>query len=171
MKTTTFKDAGRVFLLAVIGLFVAVLVYPFFHELGHAAMSFLVGAEVKQFTLFPLPSVLCDVGMLTNFDKILIGVSGMALPFSVAAVFPKRWVVTEYIRFLLKGISLLAFMIPFVSVAVGCNPQDDMVQTIGYWRWGRGEILIFAIIFASLILVSIIKDRPIQAVKKYFEIK
>lgn len=164
------KDFLRMLYIIIMGVAVAVFIYPFFHELGHVIISYLVGAEIKDFTLFPLPSVLCNVGGISNFDKILIGIGGMLLPFAAALCFPRKWMLTGYIRLLLKGIVLLSFLISFISVVANCNAQDDIVQTMSFWKSGRQGIVFFVLLSASYILVSIIKDRPIEAVKRYFEI-
>lgn len=62
------------------GLFVAIIMYPFLHELGHSMMAILVGTKVIDFNLFPLPYVTCEVSNLNTTSMILIGLAGMFVP-------------------------------------------------------------------------------------------
>lgn len=68
-------------LVLFLGLFIAVLGYPFLHELGHSIVAILMGASVEEFCLFPVVYVLCNVYGIGEFGQVLIGVSGMLFPF------------------------------------------------------------------------------------------
>lgn len=160
----------RCLLILAIGFASALFIYPFIHELGHVLASVCVGAEVLEFTLFPLPSVLCDVGTIDNWGKVVIGFGGMVLPLIIAEIIPQRWFWTWYIRMLLKGISLLSFLISAVSVTANCNPQDDMVNVLKYWAADKSILLLLLCGEAGLIIASIIRERPIRRICKYFEV-
>lgn len=170
MKKLYNNDIIRCLLIAIIGLAAALFVYPFMHELGHVIVSFCVGAEVLDFTLFPMPSVLCNVGTINNAGKILIGFGGGLLPLFIAEIVPNKWFWTWYIRVLLKGISLLSFIISVISITTNCNPQDDMVQTLGYWLWDKKLLVILLCGIAGFSTISIIREKPIKRICKFFEI-
>lgn len=110
-KKSKWTDALIIFAMAGIGLFIAIILYPFLHESGHSLAAFVVGADVTEFCVLPVPYVMCNVASLTEIQQMIIGVSGMAFPIIIALVIPKRWFWTWYIRFVLLGISLLAFII------------------------------------------------------------
>ena len=67
------KDVLKLALIIGIGFFMALIGYPFLHESGHIVASVLVGAEVLELTLFPVPSVLCDVTGVDTIGLVIIG--------------------------------------------------------------------------------------------------
>ena len=168
MKKIYENDIMRCLLILAIGFASALFIYPLIHELGHVIASFCVGADVMEFTLFPLPSVLCDVGKIDNTSKVIIGFGGMVLPLIIAEIVPKKWFWTWYIRMLLKGISLLSFLISVVSVTANCNPQDDMVNVLKYWAADKSILLLLLCGAAGLIILSIVRERPIKKLCMYF---
>lgn len=80
----------KVTALFLVGLFIAVIVYPVMHELSHSVTAMLVGAEVVEINLFPLPNVLCDVAGIDEIGIVFIGLSGMIIPFFISAVFKPK---------------------------------------------------------------------------------
>lgn len=55
------KDVLKFVLIVGMGFFMALIGYPFLHELGHIVASVLVGAEVLELTLFPVPCSKCSM--------------------------------------------------------------------------------------------------------------
>lgn len=164
------KDDLRILVIVVIGISVAVFVYPFLHEMGHVLCSFIVGTEVHQLTLFPVPSVLCDVGCVSNTGRVLIGFGGNVFPVIVALLIPRRWFPTWFVRALLLGVSVLAFAISMVSVVFEINPQDDMFQVLKSWEHSEFFILLILGIAVIATILCIVLDKPIKRICKYFEI-
>lgn len=111
------------------GLAVSIFLYPFLHEAGHALAAHIIGAEVVQIEILPIPFVMCNVAALTNEQEIIIGVSGMLFPLVAAVLIPHRWFWCWYIRFLLFGISLLAYVISAITLILPdgaeLNPTRD----------------------------------------------
>lgn len=164
------KDTLKCALLLITGLTTATLIYPFVHELGHILVSVMVGAEVHQLMLFPVPSVLCNVGTLSNIDKIVIGFGGMVFPILVALVIPMRWFITWLVRYLLLGMSVLAFIISIISVIFGINPQDDMIQVLNFWNHSNLLLIAILSVFCVAAIMMIVKERPRKRICRYFEI-
>ena len=154
----------------VIGITVAILVYPFLHETGHVLCSLIVGAKVHQFTLFPVPSVLCDVGCVSNAGRVLIGFGGNLFPIIVALFIPRRWFPMWFVRALLLGVSVLAFVISIVSVIFEINPQDDMFQVLKFWEYSKASMLLVLGTAVIAAILSIILDKPGKRICRYFEI-
>lgn len=73
------KDILRVVLLTLVVLSIAIVIYPFIHELGHFTACKIVGAEVSKFSLFPA-FVECNVLGLSKQEISIIGISGNLLP-------------------------------------------------------------------------------------------
>lgn len=166
----TLKISGILFS----GIFTAAFLYPFLHETGHSLAAFAVGAEVKEFNLYPLPSVLCNIGALDNYEIVLIGLGGILLPFlSVAFVQPKGfWI--SYIIFVMRGICLLSFLISFISIIMFYNggeiADDDMTKILQIDS--SNSLLYASILIVLFILTSILiaKSHPLRKCYKYFEI-
>ena len=158
--------------IIIVGLSVAIFVYPFLHESGHSIAAFAMGAEIKEFCILPVPYVMCNVGTLTNWQQIIIGVAGAFFTLFVSLAIPKRWFWGWYIRFLLMGISLLAFTISAVTLilpnGVQLNPQDDMLQVADLWT-GLPVLLSLMLSFMCVAIVFIIsRDRPCRMICKKF---
>ncbi len=158
--------------IIVIGLTVAIFVYPFLHESGHSIAAFAAGAEVKEFCILPVPYVICNVAMLTNWQQIIIGVSGAFFPLFISLIIPRKWFWSWYIRFLLMGISLLAFVISTVTLicpdGIQFNPQDDMLQVAGLWFGSPTSLLLLLCGMCIVIVLFISRDRPGRMICKRF---
>lgn len=162
------KDGIKILFILVMGLFVVVLVYPFLHEMGHILASLLVGAEVLELTLFPIPSVLCNVMGIGNTGLIIIGFGGTMLPLLISFLIPRKWFFCWYFRSLLQGVSVLALLISCASVLFAVNPQDDMIQILNFWGYGKTVLLLILSGGAVIVLLSIFLDKPIRRICQYF---
>lgn len=79
------KDLLKVIFTMIIGLTIAIVIYPFIHELGHFIACKLVGAEVSKFSVLPA-FVECNILNLSKHDIISIGVSGNLLPTIICII-------------------------------------------------------------------------------------
>ena len=66
------KYVSKYVILLGIGLIVAMILYSLAHELGHALVAVMVGADVVEIKIFPIPSILSDVKNVGNFNIALI---------------------------------------------------------------------------------------------------
>ena len=164
------KDMLKILLISGLGLFVAILGYPFLHELGHILASAIVGADVLNLTLFPIPSVLCDVSGVSENGLVIIGFGGLVLPTVCSLLIPRKWFVSWYLRTLLQGMSAFAAVVSFVSVLFGINPQDDMIQVLKFWEYGNVELLLILLFCSISLCLMIAFDSPGRRIYKYFEI-
>lgn len=164
------KEGLKAVLLVALGLLTAGLIYPFFHETGHIVAALGVGASVNEFTLLPLPSIVCNMINVGNAGRITVGFGGMILPVLIALLIPRRRFLLWYLKLLLLGISLLAFGISFISVAFAVNPQDDMVQVLKFWGCNKSVLLaVLGIGFAALLAV-IIRNKPFNRILEFFNV-
>ena len=83
------KDTRKLLGILFFGLLTAVVIYPFLHETGHSIAAFLLGAEVLEFNLFPIPNVLCNMKNLPDNRIFLVGLDGLFFPVLFAAVIQK----------------------------------------------------------------------------------
>ena len=164
------KDALKSLGILIVGLFVAILIYPFLHETGHSIAAIFAGAEVVEVTLLPMPSVLCNVAGVGHNGLVFVGFGGIIFPILISLVLPRKYFFTWYFRALLQGISTLALVISLVSVLFKINPQDDIFQVLRFWEYG--ELVLLLILFLGIVaMVTLICfERPGRRILGYFEI-
>ncbi len=86
------KDYLKLISITIVGGITALLLYPFFHEIGHTIASLIFGGEVKEIHVFPMAYVVCDVRNTKELGKIMIGLSGMLFPFFISILMqPKKF--------------------------------------------------------------------------------
>ena len=158
----------------MVGLSVAVVVYPFLHETGHSIVALAVGAEIVDFSLLPLPYVTCEVSMVSKFGLILIGLSGIYLPMIFSLIIRPKSLWLWYGVRLSKGICLLSFIISLLSIIlnkIGIKVlNEDIVQIMDIWI--KGDLILSVLMFLSITIVirSIIKEKPINRIMLYFRV-
>lgn len=168
------KDTLKISGILFAGVFTAAFLYPLLHESGHSLAAVAVGAEIKEFNLYPLPSVLCNIGKLNGYEVILIGLGGILLPFaSVVFIQPKGfW--QSYIIFVMRGICLLSFLISFISILLFYNGKEianDDMTTILQIDSSNGIIYVLILIILFIwTSIMIVKSHPLRKCCKYFEI-
>lgn len=166
------KDLSKGIRLLITGLFVAVIIYPFLHELGHIATALVLGLRVRQLCLFPLPQVLCEVDAGNSAAIQLIGMGGILLPlFLSITVHPKRFLLW-YAVFVLRLICALSVLLSFFSVGLffaGASLQNEDLSTIlAADPDAVVPIICLLYICLSALLFAIISDRPIQQIYRFF---
>lgn len=162
------KDSLKAVILTATGLLTAVLIYPFLHETGHSLAALSVGASVNEFTLLPLPSIVCEMSDVGVVGRSVVGFGGMLLPVFAAMLIPKRNYLLWYFRLLLLGISLLAAGISIVSVAFDVNRQDDMVQILNVCGGNKFVMLTLLFFIFAYLLTIIVHEKPFRRLLEYF---
>lgn len=168
------KDILKCIGLLMVGLFVAVIGYPFLHETGHSIVALLVGAKVIDFSLLPLPYVICEISVANKFEIILIGLAGMYLPMIFSLIIRPKSFWFWYMSLLIKGICLLSFVISLVSIVlynIGIKASnEDIVQIMDICIKGDLILAILMILSMFIVICSIIKQRPLSRITEYFEL-
>lgn len=168
------KDILKCMGLLIVGLFVAVIGYPFLHESGHSIVALLVGGKVIDFDLLPLPYVTCEISITNKFGLILIGLAGMYLPMIFSLIIRPKSFWLWYGLLLTRGICLLSFVISLVSIVLynfGIKvSNEDVVQIMDIWIKGDLILAILMILSMFIVIYSIIKQKSLSRIIKYFEI-
>ncbi len=168
------KDTIKAIGLFIVGLVVAVIIYPVMHEVAHSIVAIAVGAKVVEINILPIPSILCEVDSVDNTGIVAIGMSGMLLPYFLSAVFKPKNFWLWYANYIVKGISALAFVISTISTAcffMGTPlPNDDTSQILAVWPNGKWICLLLSIILAVLTIVRLIKEKPFVHCMRCFNI-
>ena len=168
------KDTIKAVGLFIVGLVVAVIVYPIMHEVAHSIVAIAVGARVIEINMFPIPSVLCEVGSVDSTGIVAIGMSGMLLPYFLSVVFKPKNFWLWYANYIVKGISALAFLVSTISTVcflVGSPlPNDDTTQTLMTWSGGKWFCLVISISLTILAIVRLIQEKPLAHCIRHFDI-
>lgn len=169
------KDVLKYIGLLTVGLFVAIVVYPFLHECGHSIMAILVGAKVVEFNLLPLPYVMCDVSEVTATGQAMIGLGGIIIPYILPGFIKTKKFWSWYAMFLVRGISLYAVIISlfaailyFFEIRIA---NEDIVQVLELFP---NRVWLCIIAFVLMIIYSItaiVKGKPILRCLNYFNIE
>ena len=168
------KDTIKAVGLFIVGLTVAVVIYPLMHELSHSIVAIAVGARVIEINILPIPSVLCDVGSVGCTDIVAIGMSGVLMPYFLSVVFKPKNFWLWYANYIVKGISALAFVISTISTVcffMGAPlPNDDTSQILAVWPSGKWICLLLSIILAVSTIARLIREKPFVHCMRCFNI-
>jgi len=166
------KDCIKVCLMSLIGFFVALILHPFLHEAGHSIATILLGGQCVEFHLLPLPYMVCNAAGIGNIALVIIGLSGYILPFLLAVVIRRKFFYIWYGRLILRGISILSFVISAAVVLLGwCGitvPNDDITQILSLWNSGAVWLLIGALVSVIFLVTITAKEKPFRRIAKAF---
>ena len=167
------KEFRKVITMLLIGLAVAIVIYPFFHESGHSIATLIVGGDIVEYHLWPLPNITCNVGNVSVGGKVLIGVSGMLFPIAITTFLfhPQKKFWLWYANLIFRGICLLSIAITGAAVflfSIDKPVANEDITTV----LNIAPDLISAVSFASLLIFSgliimIAKDKPVKKIGDY----
>lgn len=162
-----FIRAGAI---TLIGLAVAIFLYPFLHEMGHLVAVMLSGARPQELRLFPLPYVSCDLSAVGRLSRCFVGLFGMLFPLLVSFLIRKRVFWLWLIAFLLKGISMLSFAISAVAMLFchhgGVWAREDIVRVAGIWEPFSGFWAFWMLALVAFCGVDLYLQHPIRRLKE-----
>ncbi len=168
------KDALKLLGLFVTGIFTAVIIYPLLHELGHCFVAVSVGAEVVDFNILPLPSVLCNVFNVKKGGIAAIGLGGILFPYLISFALRPKTFLGWYSNSVVRLVSLLALTISLVSIILWLGGttlvNDDIIQVLN--RLKKGSAVFFSL-FLTLLIFGIFKiatDKPLRKLLRYFKL-
>ncbi len=166
------KDFLKVLYVATVGLLVAVFAYPAIHEIGHFLAALTCGCTVAEIHVFPIAFIKCDIGSLGSYDKIFVGLSGMASPFLLSVPRVKNFRLW-FPLFVMRGICFLSFLISGFSIILSWRGKivqnEDIIQLLGICADGKPIIYAFVIVMTVLSFVIIAVDKPIKRFLAYLK--
>lgn len=152
-------------MILIVGLCVAIVIYPAMHEMGHSVAAVISGAKVLEINLFPVPSLLCNVGRVSAIGIVFISISGSIFPLLLVIFSPKRFI-GWYSCFTIRWISLLSYIISEVSIILFfCGipiKEEDITYALlenQQYAW------IYMLLYLLLIIVTsvlIVQSKPIE---------
>ena len=166
------KDALKCFGLLAVGLLTAIFLYPFLHELGHTCAAIIFGRQVCDFCLFPIPSVMCEMDITNELAVIVVGFSGMLLPYLVSLVPPRKTFWIWYLWLIISGICLLSFAVSiagiFMYVRGGPMANEDVTQIMKFADEYYVLYLAILIVLSVIRSIQIVRSKPIKRCMKCF---
>ena len=160
-------DVKKIGMLLIAGLSVAIVIYPTIHELGHSIAALIVGAEVIEFNLLPLPSVLCNVGNVSRCGMVFISIGGNIFPLLLVLISPQRfW--SWYSCFTMRWISLWSFIISEVAIISFCFgipfDKDDITYVLQGNRQSAWIYMLFYLLLIIVTSILIANSKPIKKI-------
>jgi len=169
------QGAGRLFILLLEGLVVALLVYPLLHEGGHALALRLCGGRCVAFGLFPVAYVACDFYGVGDAGFIFTALSGILLPFAAAlltTVINRGQTLVWYAGFVLRLVVLLSLVQSAGVVLLRWGgirfETDDITHVLDRWPNGAVSILASAAILSAVLVWHSVKTRPLQRLFTFY---
>ena len=166
------KDLLKILGIFFFGFLTSIIIYPTLHESGHSLVALAVGADIVDFNIFPLPCIMCNAFGVDRLGIAAIGLGGIFIPYLISFILKPKSFWVWYTNSIVRGISLLALTISFVSIILWLNgitvQNEDIVQVLSIFNGGSIPFLIvFAVMFIYG-LMRIIADQPIKRITEYF---
>ena len=166
------KDALKCFGLIAVGLLTAIFLYPFLHEFGHTIAAIVFGRQVCGFRLFPIPSVMCEMDVTNKISIIVVGFSGMLLPYLLSLISPRKHFWVWYLWLIISGICLLSFSVSIAGVILYATgspmANEDITQIMRFTEEYYVLYLAILIVLSIIRTVQIVRTKPIKRCMKYF---
>lgn len=166
------RDLLKILGIFFFGLLTAIVIYPILHEGGHSLVALVVGADVVEFNIFPVPNIMCNVFGLSDLKISVIGLGGIFVPYLISFLLRPKNFWGWYTNSLVRGISLLALAISFVSIILwltGITVQnEDIVQVLSIFNGGSIPFLIVFTVMFICGIKQIVADQPLKRIYKYF---
>lgn len=168
------KDAIKMFVLIAYGLVVVLFVYPATHELGHMIAATACGGEMKEWALFPLPCILCDISKISDTGMILIGMAGIFIPFFISEAIRFKNFAFWYGSLIFRVTVLLSMFISCAVILMSLfgitYENDDMIKVLMYWDKGEPWLMSLVLLALAVTVFHIVKEHPIKRIFQYFGI-
>lgn len=167
------RDIIKGIKLLLAAVFAAAVFFPFVHEGGHAFFTLLTRGEIKEFVLFPVPSVLCGVSGLSPFQIVFIGSGGTVLTFLVSVLLSfRKPFLLWFFSFCFRGMTAVSLGMSLVSLLLLpfgiCLESEDVVTMLTYWNWGFFPMLFSLVLLLSCMIIMLKRDRFFKRLLQFF---
>jgi len=157
------KDTILVIKHTLIGLLVAMVIYPVIHESGHILATLFSNGKVISFSLWPLPSVGCIVDSTNTAALAVTSLSGIIFPILIAGMF--RWTngVFRYAALVFIMIAMLSTLIGMMTAIlrmIGVVMPNDDITTFIDLTGSSATALFFMLTFFALTVIQASRIKP-----------
>lgn len=165
------RDFFRFSGLFVVGIITALIIYPFYHEMGHCLMAVVTGTKVVKVVALPTPYVVCDVLGVSKAGIAAIGLGGVFLPYLLTMLLKPKGFWFWYLNFMTRLISIWSLILSAIAIVFKNNSRifenDDIVKVSKVIN-GDSVILTMLILLVAVGIILIIVDKPLLKITKYF---
>lgn len=165
------NSVRKIVLITSLGLLVAIVIYPLLHESGHSLFAIVLGAEVIEYKLWPIPYVLCNMKGLSSTSQIIVGAGGVLLPILFSACISQRRFWVWYCNILLIGIeslSLLTSLAAIIFFDIGCPiTNEDMTTMLRINPSAKPVLFAITLCLLCWLIGMIINSKPLARLKEY----
>ena len=157
--------------MCLVSICTAVFVYPTLHELGHLLAAVMAGAEVLDFSVFPVPYVSMTMNVAEPLHLAAIGLCGMIFPVLCSMMTPKH-LTSSVVVYVVRLVNVYAWLLSCLAIVldqIGLSWKNEDVLTVIHYLNGR-ELTIFSFCVAFLLfcIFFFVKDKPIRRILSFF---
>ena len=171
-EVSALKNILKYIGLFVIGLTMAVVIYPVIHEFSHSVVATVIGVTVIKVSIFPLPYVLCDMVNSSIINVVAVGMSGIVLPFALSLLIKTKNFWIWYANYIIVGISTFSFAITIVSTILFMMGKpmnnDDVTQILTLYPDAGWFVLVIAVLLLAIGIIKLSRAGLISRCVDYF---
>lgn len=104
LQTTIKRSIYHILLTLALTLFI---LYPLFHEFGHALSVWLLGGEVIRITIYPGICTECLIPPENLLSIVMTGFAGILFPMLLSLLIPCRWLIPSVVTLALRMMVIL----------------------------------------------------------------
>lgn len=160
------KIVFHLLLMILLAVLVLLFLYPAIHEAAHALAAVICGAEVVNIEVFPTAHTDIMIGHCGRTERILIMMSGGALPLLLLFLLPQG---TYYLYYIKLVIALISASSAVTSVIVVLryikgqnNLYEDAVRLLMYDPDAKAIVFLILAVQFVVSLVYCIITKPIN---------
>lgn len=165
------KGSGMI----ILGLLVAIIIYPLFHELGHMAVILFAGEKIVEWQLLPTPYVQCHFISASKIQIVMVGMGGMLLPVMLTSFRPPKRFWIWYTWVLMKGICVLSFVLSIMAIIMyqikSPMMNEDMTQILYRVPECAGICCVVFLVLIYKEVSQIIRSKPLQRCMEQFDME
>lgn len=172
------KDFLKVIFTMIIGLTIAIVIYPLIHELGHFTACKIVGAEVSKFNLFPA-YVNCNISNISKQGVIIIGICGNLIPtivcMLITVLVKPNNIYTWYAKTHLAFTCCLSWVLSLVNIIAiiqGYGDLDivkteDIAQIVIKYPDIKNICIVLCVVLIVISATCMINKKSVKQLKDY----
>ncbi len=155
----------------MIAIFTALFVYPLLHESGHFLAGLLMGADIIEMSVFPMPYVSMLVDPFDPFEHSVIGMCGMIFPM-VCIVFRPRHFVSSIVVGTIAFVNALAWLLGCVALVADhlgfCWKNEDVITVIHSMEGVETGAFCFCVAVLIVSFCALFSRNYVQRILSFF---
>lgn len=157
--------------MCIIGMVTVFLFYPFLHEFCHLIAAVSVGADIFEFSVFPLPYVSCVLEKHDIYKQTLIGASALVLPTAIYFIRLNSftgWFLTFFLKIIVALSWLFSFYAVLCYILGDIWRNEDIIKVVSL----NPESKVFWLVVCLLAMIwcfhAIAREKPLSKILSFF---